>query len=148
MTLKSDSFPPWPKWLRPPLANISKKWAVPSVPAAVCAVLTAANRGNWRQNFDFAGGILRQIRCRILLAFAAQFCATLLPNDFVGRWCLRFPLIFRVCVSITFYGELNVQFSISLRCEYALNVWLSVFVVCYFIPECPVAFPFMVWLEA
>jgi hypothetical protein len=54
----------------------------------LCAVLAAINRGNWRQNCDFAGDILRQIRCRFLLAFAAQFCAVLLLNDFVRRWCL------------------------------------------------------------
>lgn len=64
---------------------------------------------------------MRQMVCRILLDFAAHNCAAVFPNEIVRRWCLRFPLLLRVCVSVTFYAELNVWFSVLLAMGFCIE---------------------------
>jgi hypothetical protein len=63
----------------------------------------------------------RQLAASSLSLFVASLRTTFPPNDFVRRWCLRFPFHFRVCVSVTFYAELNVWFSVLLAMRFCIE---------------------------
>jgi hypothetical protein len=60
-------------------------------------VVEAANSGKGRQIFTSRCSKLRQIHCRLLPLFVTAFRAEILPNDFVGGWCL--PQMIRFSIS-------------------------------------------------
>jgi hypothetical protein len=61
------------------------------------------------------------MRCRFSSLLVAWFLAAFFTTDFGRGWCLRFPFHFRVCVSVTFYAELNVWFSVLLAMRFCIE---------------------------